>query len=166
MNKYCKAKNGSDLSIRLLELAAKIDNCREEAKSLSLKYSKNKKWVESINPFLYAGGISAFVFNKEPDVKIWKNIPQKGLLYFPSAKTKIGKAILLEVGRLTTISCEEVKDIFKAKQLKGNYIFHPGFHVYNDNAYFNYDDEIWEICDNDIVEITASEYGLILREIK
>ena len=90
---YYITRKNSETGKKMQELLDKASAIRKEiSEYLELIGAKSKQWVSS-NNYLFNTGVMAVFFDKEPDLKIWKEFKKIPNSYQPRMTSYEGKRI-------------------------------------------------------------------------
>ncbi len=136
---------------------AEISKKRQEARSAVLDLGE--KWgftKHRPDAFEVWGGVSAIVFDKEPDMKLWKKAGHNENEYMPRLNNKEGKKLGAILHGLPTVSSF---DLNKCVGYNGAPISTIGFNSNNIKYYLFSVGDNWDFTPpKDCKEITVSEY--------
>ncbi|MFT4168033.1 MAG: hypothetical protein QM653_02790 [Dysgonomonas sp.] len=154
MDKYYKVPRDSETGKKFLKIEERKQECFKAVKEFikdfgatQFRYSRWSLW----------GGIDSIIFEKEPNLKVWKKVGYQE--YYPKANSKEGKELISKMKELPTVDFNELNSIVGYKT---DWYGHIGF-SHGDKDFFGFIiDSDWKAnIPTDCIEITASEYEIL-----
>lgn len=153
---YYKTPKDSETGEKFQEIAERADLCQESVKLLLNELGASSQYYP--DRWSVYGGIEYVIFDKEPDMTVWKSESKIGInVYSPRLKSKAGKDLESEIGLLPKVSRYELNQCIG---------FDSHFHcigfTYNDDLFGFSVSSNWKCkIPTDCEEITYSEYQSI-----
>lgn len=153
MNLYFTTQKDSATGLKIQDFLKRFEAANDIAEKLADKYGFQEYRTFSRSMIT---GISSVIFDKEPDLKIWRKVRENE--YAPILSHKVGKTIKMEFDTIPKIHRRDINDCIG---WDGDCLFFIGLN-FNSTDYFGIvTNEKWNISmPNDCKETSPEHYAL------